>query len=57
MIEKFEKIICVVILVMLVVTILWCISLTQENKALRAALDAPVNCEAVCEQVFEHLGC
>lgn len=57
MIEKFEKIICVVILVMWMVTILWCIALTQENKALRAALNEPVNCDAVCEQVFEHLGC
>ena len=57
MIEKFEKIICVVIWVLWMATILWCISLTQENKALRAALDAPVNCEAICEQVFEHLGC
>lgn len=52
-----EKIVCAVIWVLWIATILWCITLTQENKALRAALNEPVNCEAVCEQVFEHLGC
>lgn len=53
----FKQIVCVAMLAMLVGTTLRCAMLTYENKALRAALNEPVNCDAVCEQVFEHLGC
>lgn len=53
----FDKILCGVIWVIWLATILWCLALTQESKELRAELYKPINCDAVCEQVFEHLGC
>lgn len=52
-----QKIFCGVIWAMWIATVWWCAVLTQENKELRVALNEPVNCEAVCESVFEHLGC
>lgn len=53
----FDKILCGVIWVIWLVTILWCSVLTQENKELRAALNEPVNCEAVCDALLEYMGC
>lgn len=53
----FEKIICVISWMAWIATVLWCSVLTHENKELRAALNEPVNCEAVCEVMFEELGC
>ena len=53
----FKQIVCVAILVMLAVATLRCVMLTHENKALRAALNEPVNCEAMCEVMFEEMGC
>lgn len=57
MIEKFDKILCGIVWIIWLATILWCSVLTHENKELRKALNEPVNCEAVCESVFEHMGC
>lgn len=53
----FEKIFCAISWMAWIATILWCSALTHENKELRAALNEPVNCEAVCEVMFEQLGC
>lgn len=53
----FNKILCTVCWAIWLATILWCSALTHENKELRAALNEPVNCEAVCEQLFEYVGC
>lgn len=49
----FDKILCGIIWIIWLATILWCSVLTHENKALRE----PVNCDAVCEVMFEELGC
>lgn len=53
----FNKILCGVIWVIWLATILWCSALTHENKALRAELHKPINCEAVCTAIFEEMGC
>lgn len=53
----FDKILCGIIWIMWLSTILWCAALTHENKVIRAALNEPVNCEAVCEVMFEEMGC
>lgn len=45
----FNKILCGVIWAIWLATILWCSALTHENETLRAELNKPVNCEAVCD--------
>lgn len=52
-----EKIVSGVVWLIWLATIVWCVTLALENKVLRAALNEPVNCEAVCEVMFEELGC
>lgn len=52
-----EKIVSGVVWLIWLATILWCSILALENKKLRAALNEPVNCEAVCDALLEYMGC
>lgn len=53
----FEKILCTLLWVLWIFTGINNVMLREENKELHAALNEPVNCEAVCEVMFEELGC
>lgn len=53
----FEKIICAISWVAWIIMFIALLVAKSENKELRAALNEPVNCEAVCEVMFEELGC
>lgn len=53
----FEKILCAICWIVWIATVVSWLDISKENKMLRDALNEPVNCEAVCEQVFEHMGC
>lgn len=53
----FEKIICVISWIAWVLIFLALLAAKADNRELRAALNEPVNCEAVCEVMFEEMGC
>lgn len=37
--------------------VLYALALDHQNTVLREHLEEPVNCEAVCEVLFEEMGC
>lgn len=53
----FEKIICAISWIAWVLMLVALLAAKSENKKLIAELNEPVNCEAVCEVMFEELGC
>ena len=52
-----NKILCTACWALWLSTVIALAHVNHENKELRAALNEPVNCEAVCEVMFEELGC
>lgn len=52
-----NKILCTVCWAFWFSTVIMMARVNNENKELRAALNEPVNCEAVCEIMFEEMGC
>lgn len=52
-----NKILCTVCWALWFSTVIMMARVNNENKELRAALNEPVNCEAVCEVMFEEMGC
>lgn len=53
----FEKILCAICWMAWVLMFLALLSAKAENRELRSAFNEPVNCEAVCETLFEEMGC